>query len=114
MRIHKRCVSAVSLAYVFVVGLVPSQPVSAQAFLGTYRQTCLQQVTILNAQSKSGQVEVEVQPFSAVPVPVADGVVKWRCGSVEMDPVRCPARTNLIMVDRSQGPQLFLILCLRR
>ena len=81
---------------------------SAQQYLGNARQKCAEPVTV-TAQGMS----VDVRPFESRSVDVNSPTLNVQCGG-QRQPVQCPANTNKVLVDRSQGGSVFSIVCLQK
>ncbi len=81
---------------------------SAQQYLGNARQKCPDPVTV-TAQGMS----MDVRPFESRSVEVGSSALNVQCGG-QRQAVQCPANTNKILVDRSQGGSVFSIVCLQK
>ena len=83
---------------------------SAQQYLGNARQRCQGPVTV----TTSGGA-LQVRPFEARSAEVSTSNVQWQCpDQPQPGQIQCPANTNKVLVDRSQGGSIFSIICLQK
>jgi hypothetical protein len=80
----------------------------AQQYLGNARQRCQGPVTVTTSGGS-----MQVQPFESRAGEVG-GPVRWQCAEGSSGEVPCPAGTNKVLVDRSQGGSIFSIICLQK
>ncbi len=81
----------------------------AQQYLGNARRRCSDVITIT---SQAGSMQV--RPFEARSTEVQNATVSWQCGNQAQGEIQCPANTNKILIDRSQGGSFFSVVCLQR
>ncbi len=82
---------------------------SAQQYLGNARQKCSEQVTVT-----APGLSIAVRQFESRSADVSSTKIGVQCGSQRLSDVDCPANTNKILVDRSQGGSVFSIICLQK
>lgn len=101
---------AVGLATLLLVGLLPPGSATAQQYLGNARQRCQGAVTVTTPTGT-----LQVRPFEARSAELTDSVVRWQCPD-QPQPAEfaCPANTNKVLIDRSQGGSIFSIICLQK
>jgi hypothetical protein len=80
---------------------------SAQRYLGNARQKCAGQVTVTG-------VPAPVRPFESRSAEVTVTTISWQCAGQPQPDIQCPANTNRILIDRSQGGSVFSIICLQK
>jgi len=81
---------------------------SAQQYLGNARQKCPEAVTVT-----APGMSMDVRPFESRSVEVKGTTLNVQCGG-QRQTVQCPANTNKVLVDRSQGGSVFSIVCLQK
>lgn len=81
---------------------------SAQQYLGNARQKCPEAVTVT-----APGMSMDVRPFESRSVEVKGSTLNVQCGG-QRQTVQCPANTNKVLVDRSQGGSVFSIVCLQK
>lgn len=86
-----------------------STTAGAQQYLANARQKCADQVTV-TAPGMSAQV----RPFESRSADVTSPTLSWQCGGQPQPDIKCPANTNRILIDRSQGGSVFSIVCLQK
>jgi len=82
---------------------------SAQRYLAEAQRKCNEQVTV-TTPGNSAQVRQLEARSAEVKTPKLD----WQCGEQPKQVVECPANTNSVLVDRSQGGSTFSIICLQK
>ena len=83
---------------------------SAQQYLDTKRQRCPDQAKVMTRG-----LSAPVGSFEARSADVQTPSVNVECeGQPQPQPVECPAGTNRILIDRSQGGGVFSIICLKK
>ena len=83
---------------------------TAQQYLGNARQRCQGPVTV----TTSGGA-LQVRPFEARSAEVNTANVQWQCpDQPQPGQIQCPANTNKVLVDRSQGGNTFSVVCLHQ
>jgi hypothetical protein len=102
-----RSLGAACVALLFCL-LVPHTG-SAQQYLGNARQKCPEPVTV-TAQGTS----MQVRQFESRSVEVRTTTLNVQCGGRPLPDVQCPANTNKVLIDRSQGGSVFSIICLQK
>ena len=106
-----RTVPIRQLLYLFLalaLGALSVGEASAQQFLGKARQACR---GILSVETP--QQPVVVQPFRAMTIDVAAPQIKITCQDQTPITVECPSGTNRVLIDRTQGSNIYSIICLR-
>lgn len=98
------CLGAVTL---LAGAMLPSKS-SAQQFLGKARQACTGIVTVATPERP-----VLIQPFQALTVNVGSPEVIISCQDQQPITLQCPDKTNQVLIDRTQGPNIYSIICLR-
>jgi hypothetical protein len=98
-----------ALTAALLLGAWPSAPSRAQQYLGKARQNCVGLVTVASP-SKS----VNVPPFQAITVDVGSEQVAVSCQGQQPVTVQCPQSTNRVLIDRSQGSNIYSIICLKK
>ena len=86
-----------------------AQMASAQQFLGNARQKCSGEVTVATPDNS-----MKIRQFEARSAEIGEPAVKWQCQDQPQVDIECPANTNKVLVDRSQGGSVFSIICLHR
>jgi hypothetical protein len=81
----------------------------AQEYLGKARQNCIGNV-VVKAQGKA----VNVAPFQAVTADIGSDQVTVSCQDQPPVTVQCPSATNRVLIDRTQGSNIYSIICLKR
>lgn len=90
------------------VCVMTSGGVSAQQFLGKARQACTGFVTIATPQEP-----VSIPPFQALKVNVGGNEINISCQGGPPLTIECPSTTNEVLIDRTQGANVYSIVCLR-
>ena len=98
----------VACAALLLYQLVPDTG-SAQQYLGNARQKCTGEVTVT-----APGMTAQVKPFETRSAEVNTTTISWQCAGQPQPDVKCPADTNRILIDRSQGGNFFSIICLRK
>jgi hypothetical protein len=104
-RTNSVCYSALILG----AWLLGSGTAGAQQYLANARQKCADQVTV-TAPGMSAQV----RPFESRSADVTSPTLSWQCGGQPQPDIQCPANTNRILIDRSQGGSVFSVVCLQK
>jgi hypothetical protein len=99
------CYSALILCAV----LLAPGTAEAQQYLANARQKCADQVTVT-----APGVSAQVRPFESRSADVTSPTLSWQCGGQPQPEIKCPANTNRILIDRSQGGSVFSIVCLQK
>ena len=89
--------------------LVTPDTGAAQQYLGNARQKCAEPVTVTTPG-----VTAQVRPFESRSAEVSTSTISWQCGGQPRPDIKCPANTNRILIDRSQGGSVFSIICLQK
>ena len=89
--------------------LVTPDTGAAQQYLGNARQRCAEQVTVT-----APGMTAQVRPFESRSAEVNSSTISWQCGGQPRPDIKCPANTNRILIDRSQGGSVFSIICLQK
>jgi hypothetical protein len=82
---------------------------SAQQYVGNAKRKCAGNLTV-TAPGMSAQV----RPFETRSADVTSSTLSWQCDGQPQQEINCPANTNRILIDRSQGGNFFSIICLRK
>jgi predicted NUDIX family NTP pyrophosphohydrolase len=88
---------------------VTAQSSQAQQFMGNARQKCAGVVTV-----KTSGATLTVRQFEARSAELSDPKVSWQCENQPQVDIQCPANTNRVLIDRSQGGTIFSIVCLHQ
>jgi hypothetical protein len=102
-----RLVFCLCAAALLVGALLPGKT-SAQQFLGKARQACTGTVTVTTPERP-----VLIQPFQALRVNVGSPNVIISCNDQQPVTLKCPDKTNQVLIDRTQGANIYSIICLR-
>jgi hypothetical protein len=94
---------------ILLFALLGSGSAGAQQYLGKARQNCVGNV-VVKSQSKT----VNVPPFQAITVDIGSEQVSVSCQDQAPVNVQCPQATNRILIDRTQGSNIYSIICLKR
>jgi hypothetical protein len=99
-----------ALSCALLLSALLPQTGTAQQYLGNARQRCQGPVTV----TTSGGA-LQVRPFEARSAEVGGAAVRWQCPDQQQaGEVPCPAGTNKVLIDRSQGGSIFSIICLQK
>jgi hypothetical protein len=82
---------------------------AAQQYLGNARQRCQGPLTVTTTGGA-----LQVRPFEARSAEVGNATVQWQCPGQQPGQIECPANTNKVLIDRSQGGSIFSIICLQK
>ena len=88
---------------------IAAQSSQAQQFMGNARQKCAGVVTV-----KTSGATLTVRQFEARSADLSDPKVSWQCEDQPQVDIQCPANTNKVLIDRSQGGTIFSIVCLHQ
>jgi hypothetical protein len=97
------------LAFAALLWLLSASTAPAQQFLGNARQKCAGEVTVATPDTS-----MKIRQFEARSAEIGEPAVKWQCQDQPQVDIECPANTNKVLVDRSQGGSVFSIICLHR
>lgn len=98
------------LCIVLAVWAISPAEVSAQSFLGKARQACDGVLNVTPPQQET----IAVNPFQSLTVDTLTASIELKCETdVKSTNIQCPPDTNRIVIDRTQGPNIYSIICLR-
>ena len=92
-----------------LAGFLLAEAGHAQQYLGNSRQKCSGQVTV-----QTQGATLRVRQFEARSAELRDAKVSWQCQDQPQVDIQCPPNTNKVLIDRSQGGNVFSVVCLHQ